>query len=275
MGASPNTRSACIFSVPMGDIAAALPATARVRSRWTAERIFYLGLAIAMAAAVVLGFSRTFFLRRWFPEWAQAHAAPESIFVVHGLLFTGWLALLVVQPSLVGAGRLELHKRLGWVGAALAGVMVVVGMAGSLVAARRPTGFFDVSMPPLQFLVVPFSLLVIFAVFVILAIVNRKRSQSHKRYMLLATMSLIEAGVARWPFTFMQSSPVPGFGMVELCVDAFLVPLVIWDLATRGRVHPVTLWGGLVLIANQPLRMMLSGTHAWHTFASWAVGLVN
>ncbi len=68
--------------------------------------------------------------------------------------------------------------------------------------------------------------------------------------------------------------PVPGFSMVKLSVDLFLVPMVVWDLASRRRVHPVTLWGGLALIFSQPLRFMLSGTHAWLGFAGWAVNLL-
>jgi hypothetical protein len=45
--------------------------------------------------------------------------------------------------------------------------------------------------------------------------------------------------------------------------DLFLIPLVIWDLRTRGRLHPVTLWAGLLLVVSQPLRLWLSGTEAW------------
>ena len=48
----------------------------------------------------------------------------------------------------------------------------------------------------------------------------------------------------------------------------------IWDLASRGRPHPVTLWGGLALIASQPLRFWLMGTPAWLAFAGWAVSLL-
>jgi hypothetical protein len=62
--------------------------------------------------------------------------------------------------------------------------------------------------------------------------------------------------------------------MTELCLDLFLVPMLIWDLASRGRPHPVTVWGGLALIASQPLRFWLMGTHAWLAFAGWAVGLL-
>jgi hypothetical protein len=179
---------------------------------------------------VVLGFARTFFFRAWYPEWARAHGAPETIFYVHGVAF----------------------------------------------AAGRPTGFIDIPMPPLQFLVVPFNLIVLFAVFVSLAIVNRRRPQSHKRYMILASIALIEAGVGRWPFAGMNSpSPVPGLGMIELCVDLFLVPMIVWDIVSRGRPHPVTVWGGAALISNQLLRFQLAATGAWLAFAGWAVSLVS
>jgi hypothetical protein len=45
-----------------------------------AERTVHFGLAIAISAAVVLGFARTFFFRPWYPEWARVHGAPETIF---------------------------------------------------------------------------------------------------------------------------------------------------------------------------------------------------
>ena len=54
-----------------------------------------------------------------------------------------------------------------------------------------------------------------------------------------------------------------------------IVALVAWDFASRGRVHPVTLWRGLALVASQPLRLVLAGTGAWLAFAGWAVGLLG
>jgi hypothetical protein len=44
-------------------------------------------------------------------------------------------------------------------------------------------------------------------------------------------------------------APLPGFSMIDLGVDLFLVAMVVWDLASRRRLHPVTLWGGAVLVA--------------------------
>jgi hypothetical protein len=54
-------------------------------------------------------------------------------------------------------------------------------------------------------------------------------------------------------------NPLLFFGLTDL----FLVPPVVWDLKSRGRLHPATLWGGLLLVASQPLRLWLSGTEAW------------
>jgi hypothetical protein len=154
--------------------------------------------------------------------------------------------------------------------------MVAVGIVGSLIAARRQGGFIDVPISPLQFLTVPWTGLALFATFVTLAIVNRGKPQSHKRYMLLASIGILDAAVVRWPFDIVMAPlPIPGFDMSNLFLNLFLVPIVVWDFVSRGRLHPVTLWGGLAVIASEPLRMMLGETHAWLAFAGWAVGLLG
>jgi hypothetical protein len=236
--------------------------------RRLAESRFYTGVAIAMFATVFLGFARSFFLRPWFPD---VPAPTEPVFFVHGVAFTAWLVLLVAQPALVAARRTDLHRKLGWLGAGLAVAMVALGTFGALVAARRPTGFVELPVPPLQFLAVPLFDMALFATLVALAVAKRRDTQSHKRLMLLASVNLLAAGIARWPFAMMQAGPPLYFGLADL----FLVALVAWDLASRGRVYPVTLWGGLAIVVSQPLRLVLSGTEGWLAFAGWAVGLLG
>ncbi len=238
------------------------------RVRWSAERRFYTGTALAMFAAVYLGFARSFFLRPWFPG---TPAPTETIFYVHGAFFTAWCVLLVLQPALVATGRTDLHRRVGWLGAFLAIAMVSLGTVGALIAARRPTGFIGIPIPPLQFLVIPFFDMALFATFVALAITRRRDAQSHKRLMLLATVNLLAAGIARWPFAMMAGGPPVFFALADL----FIVAIVAWDLASRGRLHPATLWGGLAIVVSQPLRLVLSGTEGWVAVARWAVGLVG
>jgi len=241
-----------------------------------AERRFFLAYSIGLAAAVLLGFSRTFFFRAWFPEWADAHGAPESFFYVHGMLFSAWILLLVAQASLISAGRVDMHRGLGTLGAGIAAMMVVIGVLGALIAAARPTGFMDVPVPPLQFLIVPLTAVSMFAIFVVLAVVNRHDPQFHKRCMLMASFALVEAAVARWPFAVMPAeSPIPGISVMEACLYLLLVPMIVWDVVSRRRLHPVTLWGVLAFIACFRFRLPLAETDAWQAFASWATGLVS
>ena len=241
-----------------------------------AERRFYVGFSVALALAVFIGFARTFFLRAWYPAWAAAHGAPENIFYLHGALFAIWYLLLPVQASLIAARRVAWHRRLGVAGAALAAAMVALGILAALVAARRPTGFVDVPVPPLQFLVVPLAAIGLFAAFVTVAVVARRDTQAHKRYMLMASIVMLEAAVGRWPFAFMSAtSPIPFFDMPSLMTDLFLVPLFLWDIGSRGRLHPATLWGALTIVATHTLRMPLASTAGWQAIAGWAVQLLG
>ena len=231
------------------------------------ERRFFTGMALAILAVVFAGFSRGFYLRAFFPGHP---VPPEPFFAVHGVVFTAWIVLLVTQARLVARGRLDLHRRLGAFGALLAMLMVVLGTIGALIAARRPGGFVEVPIPPLQFLAVPIFEMVLFPAFVAIGLASRREPQAHKRWMLLATLAILTAAVARIPIIERLGPPAYFAG-----VDLFIVALAIWDFRTRGRLHPATLWGGLVLIVSQPLRLVVSGTKGWLAFARWATGLLG
>jgi hypothetical protein len=232
-----------------------------------AERRFFLGMALALFAAVAVGFARSFFLRPLFPGWPSP---PETIFYVHGAAYTAWIVLLVTQAALVSAGRTDLHRRIGPFGAALAAAMVILGTLAALTAARRPGGFIDVPVPPLSFLAIPLFDMILFPLFVGLAIARRRDAQSHKRLMLLGTIGLVTAAVARWPFVY-GAGPLWFFGVTDL----FIVALALWDFRSLGKLHPVTLWGGLLVVVSQPVRLVISGTPAWLAFARWATGLLE
>ena len=235
--------------------------------RASAERRFFTGMALAILATVIVGFSRSFFLRPLFPDWPSPS---EPIFYVHGAVFTAWIVLMVAQASLVAGGRTELHRKIGPFSAVLAVAIVVLGTLGALIAARRATGFVQIPVPPLQFLAIPIFDMILFATFVWLAIAQRRNPQTHKRWMLLATINLVTAAIARWPGV-QGLGPLAFFGLTDL----FVIALAIWDFRARGRLHPVTLWGGLLMIVSQPLRLVVSDTQGWLAFARWATGLLG
>jgi hypothetical protein len=231
------------------------------------ERRFFTGMALAILAVVFVGFSRGFYLRAFFPGHP---VPPEPFFAVHGIVFSAWVVLLVIQARLVAHGRLDLHRRLGPFGAVLAAAMVALGTIGALIAARRPGGFVEMPVPPLQFLAIPMFEMVLFPAFVAIGLAKRRDPQAHKRWMVLATVGILTAAVARIPIIDRLGPPAFFIG-----VDLFVVALAVWDFRTRGRLHPATLWGGLVLIASQPLRLLVSGTDGWLAFATWATGLLG
>ena len=189
-------------------------------------------MALAMLASVCLGFARSFLLRPWFPE---VKVPPEPFFLLHGAVFLTWFILLVVQTTLVARGRLVVHRSLGVLGAVLATAMILAGLTGAIIAARRPGGFIGIPIPPLQFLVIPFGDMVLFASLIGTGLSLRRRPQAHKRLMLIGSITILTAAIARWPFV-LGGGPPAFFGITDL----FLVPLVVWDFSTRRRLHPAT-----------------------------------
>lgn len=231
------------------------------------DRAFYSGMAIAMALAVFVGFARTFYLSAYFGTHGTITGGPFSPVVrIHAALFTAWVLLFLVQTSLVAAHRVAVHRRMGVVGAVLAGLMVVAGTTIALETARR--GGAPPGISPEQFLAIPLGDMAGFAALVAIALSMRRNKEAHKRLMLLAYLAILVAAVARFPGV-LPLGPLAFYGFTFL---PFLAAAVVYDRLTRGRVHPVYLWGGALLIASVPLRLMISTTPAWQKLAAALIG---
>ena len=151
---------------------------------------FHVIAIVAIAALVVTGFARTFYLRYWFDT-----PPLTRLLYLHGLMFTSWLVLHFTQARLIAAHRVDLHKRLGIFGAVLGYTMFFVGVAAAVESAalgRQPT-----DAPPLVFMSIPIGTIIVFVALLTAALVMRRRSDWHKRLMLLATISLIIPAAAR------------------------------------------------------------------------------
>lgn len=224
------------------------------------ERVFYTGMTLAFVITVFAGFARTFFLRSYF------EARPLiPLLRLHGFVFSSWLVLFLTQTTLVASNRTRIHRRLGIVGAVLATLMVVIGTTTAIIRAKVidvPPG----SPPALVFLTIPLGDMLIFAVIVGAGFYFRRRADVHKRLMLLATIAILPAAVARLPIAFIQQvGPLAFFGLTGL----FIVPLLLYDLGTRGRPHRATVLGGSLIVLSHPLRLIIGNTHAWLAFATW------
>jgi hypothetical protein len=115
-------------------------------------------------------------------------------------------------------------------------------------------------------MIVPFTDMVLFTLFVSSAFVKRRDREAHKRLMLLAYVSIITAAIARIP-GLIGLGPLVAFSISLV----FVVLGMAYDRYSRRRIHPVYLWGGAVIFASVPARLALSGTEGWRAFAELLV----
>jgi hypothetical protein len=205
---------------------------ARVEAR---SRGFYLVITIFMIAVVIAGFWPSYFG----PLLRGAAPRPWAIHL-HGAVFVGWMALLLIEVLLVSLGRIQLHRTIGNVGMVYGCLVFITGVIAAFVgpvlhvrngewAVDRAAGFLLISLRAIMF----------FGGFFLAAMAYRRKPETHKRLILLATVALLFAPVGRL-------NP-PGF------VAVWLGPLLIamlHDRVKRGRVHRAFVIGLVILIVG-------------------------
>jgi hypothetical protein len=239
--------------------ATAAPARSAIARR---EHLFFGGMTIAMLIAVLVGFGPTYY----FSTMSGTTSELTVPLHVHGAAFTSWMVLLVVQATLVAAGRTDIHRKLGVAGAVLGAIMMVLGAYVAITRFQGGSGSFDGrnGIPASLLLAIALATVVVFPVLFGSALLLRRRVDYHKRLVLIATLELVIAAVARWPGVA-PFGPPAFFGLTDL----FLVALVVYDFKSRRRIHPATLWGGLFFLASQPLRLVIGLSAPWIAFAAW------
>jgi hypothetical protein len=254
--------------------AANLTHLARTRVRRNSERWFFGSMAAAMALAVFGGFAPQYFLANHY------HAPPlPPLIHVHALIFTSWILLYLTQTTLIAAKRTDIHRKLGIAGGALGLLVIVIGISVAIASARLHlhSPAVPYSPPPLDFLLIPITDILMFAVLITAGLYNRRKPDTHKRLMLLTTLSLLPAAFGRLAFpghVLGFLSPPSGFLFGLLCTPAFIVACLISDWLTLRRVHRALVYGGtfiLVVEIGRTLELLGFGTSAWRSIAAWMV----
>lgn len=226
------------------------------------DRVYFCTMALLAALIAFTGFSATFYQR------AATLPPLSSLLMVHGTAFTAWILLFATQVSLVAANRRDIHKRLGIAGAVLAGLVVVLGTLAALDSLHRGAAPVP-KLDPRSFFIIPMRDIALFAILAGSGLYFRRDLATHKRLMLLSTVTMLDAAIARIPVSWIAAGGPPVFfGLVDLMVLAGF----IYDWRTRGRVHRAFVWGGLLIILTQPLALAVSGTAPWLAFADWCLG---
>ncbi|HUM66891.1 MAG TPA: hypothetical protein PLV32_13620, partial [Chitinophagaceae bacterium] len=151
----------------------------------------YLNTAIFMVLVVFgiqWGFYQTYISQ--FPKFVDKTATIH----VHGILLMMWMALLIIQPLLIGAGKAKLHRTIGKSSYVLGPLIII-----SMFLIGRSSFLRHSGAAPEQFLLNTMVLdirgYISFAIFWALAMIHRKNSGAHMRYMIATGIIGIGPGV--------------------------------------------------------------------------------
>ena len=247
-------------------------ATDRVRP--SAGR-FYVTMAAVCAAIAFGGFFGTYWL-----QIGRGTFVGSPMMHLHGLLFSLWTLFFLSQAVFVANRQLRRHRAWGLVGISLATAMLFTGFAVVLqgLQVRLDAGEGDAAR---AFAIVPISGVLMFAGFVAAALVNLRRPEWHKRFMLVATTALLQAAVARFFFlaaTGGGAGARPGMGPAQpientmlagVLVALLIVAAMVHDRRSHGRVHPAYWWGLGVMVTVQALRPLIGYSEAWYRVADF------
>ena len=234
------------------------------------ERIpFFLCMTILLAAIIFGGFGMSYFVPMANGSLADLHA----LIHIHGFFYFSWMGLLVLQSVLINRGNVALHRSLGLLGIAVAACMVSFG---SVVTVR--TGAIQVAASdPTAYGIMYISLVALigFVFLFFLAIRNVRDTAAHRRYVLLATIIFVMAGLNRI-FAGLFGIGFEGhlsFLPKYLVVDALIIALVVYDWRTLGQVHRATAVGATANLLPQLLHVPIVDSGAFVGLTHWLATL--
>lgn len=225
---------------------------------------FHVGMALVGLTVVLLGFSRTYFA-----PMARGDFQAAAVVHLHGGLALGWVLLFVLQPSLIRAGRYDIHVRTGLLGLPLAAATALTAVPVALLAVERDLAS---NFGPGAVSTLP-GVLTSMAIFLGLVLAAawaafRGRGAVHKRLMLLATI------VVLWPAWFrlrhwLPGVPDPQFWLGVVAADSLMAAAMIRDRLAEGRVHPVWWWVGVPIFVEQTLEAVFYDAPLWRSAATF------
>ncbi len=200
--------------------------------------------------------------------------APAAL-ILHAVVMFGWLVVFVVQSLLPHAGRLTLHKLIGYTSV---GLFLALWVSSITISIGSFTSDFS---PPIRQLINNLFLLQIVAwilspILFVLAFRSRAiNTADHKRYMLLLTFFLIEAAASRIDWLPGMSNEKYWIIYQYLYLDIFLIALVIYDRYSLGRMARATKIGVTMFAIYQLFAVAMWDSELWINAADRLLTLLS
>ena len=233
------------------------------QSRWSSTVAFS-----AVGATLVLVSVAAF----WPPYFSRPTSITEPYVHVHVFFVALWMSALIVQPLLIRARRLDLHRAVGRATFALA---PLVGVSALLLAHSRFARMDDATLVRSAFtLYLPFMSTTAFLVSYALAVVFRRQRAAHAAFMSGTAFALVDPIVVRLIFFYTSAGEVHwiydviGIGIVSTILTVLLVLSREAPRARNAFLALLVLFGAL-----SAGWFTLARGSGWARFARWFVDL--
>ena len=227
---------------------------ARTPAHVRTDDIFFPAMSLVVLAVVVYGFAESYFL-----AGMVRAKLPNALVHFHGALFVSWILLLIVQTALVVVRKVRWHIALGVLGLILPPLMIGFGVLTVFDSIRR----VGTPIPPEILLAGDLEPLILFGGLITWGMLDRRKSASHKRLMLMSTLAIIAPAIDRWPVLNHQ---VEGTLGVYLALPLLLVGYDVWSL---GRVHRSTYIPYAMMALLSLTLLPVSQTEVVHRGVAW------
>ena len=239
------------------EYARSVPTLAPMKTAGTSsERLFYAGMAWLLVVIAVSGFAP-----RSLAIVSGTMPMPPLVVHLHAAVMASWVTLLAVQATLALTGRIDLHRKWG-LASLVVGPLVMIMLVAVTIIRQNDAAGTPAAPVVNNILFVQIRSIVMFPIFFVWALRTRRTDpQTHKRMILLATLMLLDAAIAR-----MTALPYNQFPKDYLAVHLYLlllmVPLLLHDLIRLRRIHHAWVWG-LVLILPWVVATQLAWGSDW------------
>ena len=160
------------------------------------DRFFYTAAGAIFLVLTVVGFEQYIFHLKH-ADGSEIAPVMLAIVVAHSSAIFAWFVMFFVQSLLISTHNRRVHMTLGWGVVAIAALITVTGplVAFRSIHVAPEQVIFD--WPGPQFLLVMYTEIALFAVFVTMGVLNRKRPRVHRPMMLMASLVILSGATAR------------------------------------------------------------------------------
>lgn len=228
------------------------------------KNIVYFFSAIILITFI--GFYKKYFaLAPDFPGLKQIHH-------FHAIMLTTWLAILIIQPILIINNRISVHKVVG----RFSYFLVPVAFVSMVLAYHNQYHRFisegQTEHFVLSFVFAPLTDAVPFVILYLMAVLNKKNTPAHMRYMIATGIIIGGPGLGRIFMTWLGLSVFEAIQIQFIIQLLTFLSLIGYDRLRKKSfpINPYTIAFIIWLIPNV-LIMFFPATSLWQGFAKWLV----